>query len=355
MTIRPHLAPAHRLLRRLLLIATVAVALPALATEQPGVAPCQVGDNRCCGNDVACDPQLAADVDVATTGTAAAAPFACLSRRGHLIKLSGRIKREYRKHSLPAGTRIDARRAVFLASPADHYPLSLGGRGGLCVAGGMIRGGYDRKLDWATMHDTNNAGVAFTNPDAIIDGIRIDDVTDGIRPRGTGSFTIREVHLSYIRDDCVEDDHLASGVIEDSLFDGCYTAISERPSPSISTDGRSGLLTVRGSLLRLEPMPGPRNGGASELGNSEFFKWSDRATKLALYDNVFMAEDVSQGGADQMGIPGPLVGCANNVMVWLGRGDYPAPLPSCFTVTKDRTRWDDAVAAWLRQHPHIAH
>ena len=280
-------------------------------------------------------------------------PFACLTGRGPLIRLSGSRTKEFRKHSLATGTRIDARGATFLASPAAHYPISIDGGGDLCVAGGAIRGQYDRKLDWATMHGMNNAGVAFSSP-TTVDGVRIDDLTDGIRPRGIGPFTIREVHLSYLRDDCVENDHVEGGLIADSLFDGCYVAISERPSPSIHDDGRNELLTIRGSLLRLQPMPGPRNGSGSQLGNGEFFKWSDQATKLALYDNVFMAEKVAEGGADKMGIPGTLSGCANNIMVWLGAGDYPAPLPDCFTVTKDRAVWETAVADWISRHPHVA-
>jgi hypothetical protein len=56
-----------------------------------------------------------------------------------------------------------------------------------------------------------------------------------------------------------------------------------------------------------------------------------------------------------MGIPpGKLSGCANNVMVWLGPGDFPTTLPDCFTVTKDRTVWDNAVADWLARHPDVA-
>jgi len=51
-----------------------------------------------------------------------------------------------------------------------------------------------------------------------------------------------------------------------------------------------------------------------------------------------------------MGIPSSLVGCSNNVMVWLGQGPYPAPLPACFTVTTDRSVWDAAVATWKLRH-----
>ena len=57
-----------------------------------------------------------------------------------------------------------------------------------------------------------------------------------------------------------------------------------------------------------------------------------------------------KGGASTMGIPSSLVGCSNNVMVWLGQGPYPAPLPACFTVTTDRSVWDAAVATWKLRH-----
>jgi len=286
-------------------------------------------------------------------GAASTQPFACLAGHGPLVHLSGTRDKEYSERSLKNGTRIDARGATFHSSPSEHYPISIGGGDDICLAGGKVRGEYDRGLDWATMHDMNNAGVVFESP-TTVDGIRIDDVTDGIRPRGAGPFTIRNVHLSYVRDDCVENDHLAAGLIDDVLFDGCYVALSERPSPSESVDGRGQLVTIRNSLLRLEPMPGPRDGASSELGNGEFFKWSDGATRLALFGNVFMAEKVGQGGADTMGIPDSLTDCADNVMVWLGPGDYPARLPACFKVTKDRAAWDAAVADWLRRHPEIA-
>jgi hypothetical protein len=65
-----------------------------------------------------------------------------------------------------------------------------------------------------------------------------------------------------------------------------------------------------------------------------------------------MAERVSQT-EDRMGVPPEkLESCSGNVMVWLGDGPFPGPpLPSCFTVTTDRTVWDDAVAAWKARHP----
>ena len=133
----------------------------------------------------------------------------------------------------------------------------------------------------------------------------------------------------------------------------CLGSIFSERSSAGGYDGRSGLLTVRGSLIRLQPMPGPRSGDPSALGHGRFFKWDPKATALALHDNVFMAEQVGQSGPDSMGVPDTLIDCSNNVMVWLGPGAYPAPLPGCVTVTTDASVWHQAVADWKLRHPHV--
>jgi hypothetical protein len=93
-------------------------------------------------------------------------------------------------------------------------------------------------------------------------------------------------------------------------------------------------------------MPHPRNGSATDRGHGPFFKWHDLSNQLALHDNVFMAEQSSVTAASSMAIPSRLTSCSNNVMVWLGPGNYPTSLPSCFRVTRDRAVWTNAVAAW---------
>jgi hypothetical protein len=251
--------------------------------------------------------------------------------------------------SLADDARLDARAATFLAGPSNLYPFTLTGGTRACTAGGRVMGQYDRTATWDQMHTMNNAAIVLDS-DITVEDLRVDNVTDGVRPRD-GFFTVRGAHLSYVRDDCVENDHVQSGLIDDSLFDGCYVAVSERLSSGSTIDGSGGLLTVRQSLIRLQPMPGPRGGTATELGLGVIFKWSDAATALALYDNVFLVEQVSQSGTGAMGMPSKLTECARNVMVWTGPGDYPAALPACFTVTKDRSVWDRAVAAWKSAHP----
>jgi hypothetical protein len=109
-------------------------------------------------------------------------------------------------------------------------------------------------------------------------------------------------------------------------------------------------------------MPGPRPGSNNYpdgLGHGPFFKvdkWDDppnsRSPRFILRNNVFRADRVGQESDRRMGIPpGHVLECENNVMVWLGPGNYPAALPSCFRVTKDKRVWDDAVARGTAQHP----
>jgi hypothetical protein len=162
--------------------------------------------------------------------------------------------------------------------------------------------------------------------------------------------------MSYIRDDCVENDHVFGGLIEDSLFDGCYVVFASRPTANIISAGyygRNETVVMRNNLLRLEPQPKPRKGLYSDFGSGNIFKMHDLSPKMELHGNIFMAEKLGQGGKDSMLLPKNLGSCSNNVMVWLGPGDYPISLPSCFTVTKDRSVWDNAVAAWKASHPHV--
>jgi hypothetical protein len=341
-------------------------ACPAACLEDCTCAVCGDGlaampIESCDGaDDAACSGQCGIDCSCPFSPPP---PFACL-RGGADITLRGVLLDAYQNDDLAPGTKIDARAATVLAFPDNAHPINLEGGSGSCFSGGTVLGQYDRTLSWEQMHDVfHNAGIAFTNASFTVDGLRVDNVTDGLRPRNGGNFTVRNTWLSYIRDDCLENDHLHGGLIEDSLFDGCYVGISTRPSDANIAAGFNGsdkVLTIRNTLVRLEPMPGPPGGSPTELGHGGFFKWhlwnspeQSLSPKLALYDNVFMAEQ-ARAGEDRMGTPpGQVLDCANNVMVWLGPGAFPDPLPACFTVTTDRSVWDTAVADWHARHPHV--
>jgi hypothetical protein len=256
-------------------------------------------------------------------------------------------KDQFKDLKLPDQTIVDATTAVWTG--VDDYPIRIGGGTAGCWFGGVIQGTYPDTDSWDRLHDT--AAFSFLMPNFHAIGIRVDNYGDAFNIVDFSTdFTIRQAHLTYIRDDCVENDRLLSGVVEDSLLDGCYTAFSARaPAGDTVSDGQGNLWTIRNSLIRLQPMPTVYKGTAP--GHGGFFKWdkTGRAPNLSLHDNIFRVDQHPNGGT--LTTPGSyLTSCSNNIVVWLGAGPYPDSLPDCFTVTTDKSIWDDAVADWKAKY-----
>lgn len=284
-----------------------------------------------------------------------------------IVPVTGVHDQQYREASPAPGTTFDAREATFVSYPfASTYPFSIGKATAptrLCIIGGMVLGQQPRSLTWDEMKvQYDGDGLRIGGNDwYVADGARIDNVEDGVAPRGTeGLFpkdgdglTLRNLYLTYIRDDCIENDDIVGGVVVDSLFDGCYTGVSEVPSSDSLQWGypapQGETLTLDHVLLRLEPMPGPRGtNDPTALGHGKLFKWSSVANSLVLRDSVFLVEQKPSGATADF----PAGTTATNVtVVWLGSGSYPGVLPaSGVTVTTDRSVWDAARAEWLGRH-----
>ena len=252
--------------------------------------------------------------------------------------------------SFSSPTAVDADGASW--TQVDSWPVSVTGSAGVCWRGGEVVGTYPRDTSWDTFHHTGAFG--FTNPTSVIEGLRVHNYGDAVNIReGAVDFLIRGVHATFIHDDCIQNDFLYSGIIEDSLFDGCSVGLSARPSSSNTTsDGHAETMTVRRSLLRLEPMPTVYSGPAP--GHGGFFKWdfdAGRSPGLVLEHNVFRADQAPNNGS--LGLPeGYDVSCTGNTIVWLGKGAFPdahswrSRCPDTRIVTTAST-WTDAVAAWV--------
>ena len=286
----------------------------------------------------------------------------CFDRTGPLITISGEQSTQYHSGSqpLPENAIVDARTATWVH--VDDYPVVLEGGPDICFSGGMVWGEYPYSTDWETMHDTT--GFSFrTTGETTVENIRVHNYGDGISfSKGTPgySFQVFGAHMTHIRDDCVQNDYMYSGLVEDSLFDGCYTAFSAQASSSSGdNDGSQNVWIIRDSLIRLEPMEKVYNDEGLIPGHGAFFKWNnddDRSPRLALHNNVFRVDQPSNSESG-LGLPeGKLISCSNNIVVWLGVGEYPDPLPEtlngqpCFTMTTDRTVWDIAVQNWMDSH-----
>jgi hypothetical protein len=296
------------------------------------------------------------------TASTAASAAACLSRGGAKVtKVEGSLQR-YRVESVPGQRTYDLRRARIVGYPAArHYPVLFGKYGpgdATCVVGGEILGQQSRALSWHTMkHELDGDGLNFRSQGGIVDGIRIDNVEDGISTTGGDpeGVTINNAYLSYIRDDCIENDAIVNLTVQDSLLDGCFNGVSERRGGRPPPPPPGEALTMDGVLIRLRPMPYDRAraqcqaNAADGLGSSGFFKWSGYAHRPVVRDTVLLAERGSVNCGASMRLPDGVY--EDVTLVWLGRGDYPGgPVPRGVTVTRDRRVWDEARESWLVRH-----
>jgi len=261
----------------------------------------------------------------------------------------------YDNTKLTAHTRIDARTASWIGQLTQA--VRYGGGPNVHWSGGRITGTFPDSTSWSTYHD-HYAFVIRGAPGTVVEGVRIHNYGDTFSFDAVGSegWTVRGNHVSYIHDDCLSNDFGNSGLVDDNLFDGCYMGYSSRAYAGFVADNRHKVVVFRGNLIRLQDMPT----GYARPGHGRFWKMnssdgSGGDPRLALHDNIFrMDTDNSCCGNFFIPPPAYLASCANNIIVWLGPGDFPEPIPSCFRVTRDRAVWDDAVAAWLERHPNVA-
>src|SRR5882724_3669479 len=290
----------------------------------------------------------------------------CLTQAGPLVTLSGLRSSTYETGSLSSTAKVDATTAQFLVDQATNVPVRVGGGNGICWSGGEILGQYTPSTSWSTMHDKYGM---IPGSGSSANGIQIQNVTifsygDGISfdVQSDAGWSIRNVHIKYSRDDCIENDFLNAGTIDSTFLDGCYDGVSAQEY-SGSPNGTNNIITMSNSLVRLQSVDGVY-GGAIPNHNA-FWKWSTIGPSLALYNNVFRTDGPSrEGNGAQMWMappPGKLADCRNNVMVWLGSGSYPETLPTtfngqpCFTLMTGAAGlqyWNNAVAQWQALHPN---
>jgi hypothetical protein len=284
----------------------------------------------------------------------------CLARGGHST-VSGTLRQPYRADRAPDDHTYDLRRATSVAyGRSTNYPMLFGkGRAAanLCILGGHVIGQQSRNLSYQAVYSRYNGDGIWVHGSGsyLVHGFRASNVEDGISLQGgDGDFAqVSAAYLSYVRDDCIENDKILGGRVSDSLFDGCFMGISERPdadaSPSRAPAGET--FTLDRVLLRIAPQPNER--AADGAGNGQLFKWSPAANRLVLRNSVFLIEEVPIRGRTPLAFPAGTT-AENVTLVWLGAGAYPGPLPGGVTVVRDRSVWETARARWLVDHGYAA-
>jgi hypothetical protein len=250
------------------------------------------------------------------------------------------------------------------ASEAEKYPLALrGGPAGVFVLGGTVIGRQPRELPWRFLKRSydGDAVRVESSGEMVVDGLYAENIEDVVSPRGSGFWTVRGVYGKYVRDDFVENDGLLSGEIIDCLVDGCHVLVSARPGAKAAERAIAEKInhppkvTIRDTLCHVEPLPydgdmklEDRETIVDGKAGGKLFKWSPAGGTLEVENCVFRVDVISPQGAKSMSFP---EGSYRNVtLVWLGAGDYPAPVPEGMTVTRDVLVWDRARSDWLKKH-----
>jgi hypothetical protein len=233
--------------------------------------------------------------------------------------------------------------------------------GGLCTLGGDVRSGVSHGRTWDDLNDHADGGaLSFGTRSGVgvVDGLRADNVFDAISAKGDppARIVVRNVWFTNIRDDCIENDtHPKTLTVHDSLLDGCFVGISERPGSDDGWHRPTGTTTLDRVLLRLQPMAYGtgcryRQACTDGRGHHVFFKWSETATpSVVIRDSVLRMDRYSINGPTPMRFP-PGTRAERAVLVWLGPGAYPHPLPPGMTLTRDVRVWERARADWLCRH-----
>jgi hypothetical protein len=294
--------------------------------------------------------------------------------------------------SAVANKSYDARAADWLEYNIDHGVIVLEGSStatNMCWAGGYVRSNKAWDTSWAGGKDIggptqNNAGIdSRDGASPIVTGMHMFNIDDAFREsQGAQNFLVQHSFTEYVRDDCLENDHYMSGTVYDTLFDGCYSGISTRPSSAdtVST-GAGSLVTLDSILLRMEPSPYPYewdtrpsqdigvdglpwDGTGIPYGYGNIFKLDSNVSRnghWALKNSVFLVSHFITSHKLDFPDASLVDQCENVTIIYLGKGSYSgylptAKFPNCFTILTGQQGldfWKAKVQDWFLRHPNV--
>jgi len=301
----------------------------------------------------------------ATGGSAGVAGFPsswadCVARSGVTTTVITGKQAAYKQSSPPPDWNLDLLGASFDGYPdTTTTPVNVGSTTPAvraCVGGGVVAGKQAFDLTWLDMHDVIGGGgyrvTTAAGQWSRIDGIQVTNVEDAFKPRGPdGYWELANAYMTYIRDDCIENDETAPGSVRDSLFDGCYTGFSEQEQSGCCDATAGETFVVERSLMRLQPMPGPYGTPDPKVfGHGKFFKWVTPVPHpVVISDTIFYSEGMPSSTSTNWPFP-PNTKTTNVTIVWVASEAWKWPVPSGTTVTTDKSVWDKARQRWLDRH-----
>ncbi|HEX7857689.1 MAG TPA: hypothetical protein VF489_02730 [Sphingobium sp.] len=275
------------------------------------------------------------------------------------------------------GAALDARRAAFTVAnsrnptptadqdcdqgtmPVNRYPLLIEQQDRTAIVGGLFLSRVPQSSEWRATY-CNSSAITFEGaPNGVVDGVRITGAWDAIRMgRGSPGLLIVNSWIGNARDDAVENDHLQTATIRDTLIDGAFQGISVKPRKNSDTgDASNQTVTLSGVLLRLQEYSYKEGRRFGALAKSD-----QRAPRFRVTNSVVAVDYAGGDSYPQFWATSwsKLTGSSNNLFLWLSDAPIPdfVPLPpSSFRVLKAqaaRDAWTRAKSNWINCHPKLA-
>ena len=275
---------------------------------------------------------------------------------------------------LPPKSEVDARTAVFHVAnsgnplptaqiscetgelPVNRYPLQIRDSPEVTLLGGLFSGEVPLLSEWQDTY-CNSAGVLLRDSvGGTFDGLRLRRVWDAIRitERSSG-FQLRGSWISEVRDDCIENDYMSGGLVEDTLFDGCFSGLSMRPPEGEERSPEGGPLVLRGVLLRMQPYP-----YKEQVQEGPPFKLDETKAEIEVYDSILAMGDRNPVSQLRLTIGWSRIGkCSGNLLLWTADTPWPKKFtmpPDCFRIVvgeEARAMLQEARRNWIDCHPLI--
>jgi len=312
-------------------------------------------------------PSVTPGVTATIAPTNSPTPVFSSSCGGTVVQLSGVTTTRYTRNTVAHGTTFN--RTSWYSNAVGNGTsgaFSIGSGNpppyDVCVLGGVIDGHIPLSWTWDQTHTFGGYGdQTFTGHLVVIDGARVHNVEDGWKPRelpefgNSGIMQMRNTYMTGIRDDSIENDNFMPGFIEDSLFDGVHTFLSEQNqsggTPTTLGPNEDRYIRITRVYVRLYPTN-------SDGSSGRWFKWQPRGTQshnLIITDSVFATHGPTlQGGWSPLNFPAGTTFQGTNYILWLGTpGGYKAIVPPGVIFLEGQAakdKWNQVRNAWLLTH-----
>lgn len=291
------------------------------------------------------------------------------------VKLTGDLGFEPQVvKDLKEGSRVDARKAVFHVAnsanplptarspcevgdlPVNRYPLQIRESPEVTLLGGLFSGSVPQLSEWQDTY-CNSAGVVLRNSAyGLFVGLRLRRVWDAVRiTENSSGFQLRGSWISEVRDDCIENDYINGGLVEDTLFDGCFSGLSMRPPEGEDRLPDGGPFVLSHVLMRMQPYP-----YKEQVQEGPPFKLDGITAEIEIHDSILAMGDRSPVSQMRLEIGWSRIGdCSGNLLLWTADTPWPADFampPQCFRIVvgaEARAIWQEARRNWIDCHPKI--